>query len=75
VDTSTPKGLELSNYYLDQALWNNPIVFNSSANRIVTIKGKDIYEVLWSTEVSMNKELKKSVVEQIKHIELKFEAV
>jgi len=41
----------------------------------VTIKGKDIYEILWSTEVTMTKELRKSVIEQIKHIELKFEPI
>jgi hypothetical protein len=75
VDVSTSKGVQLSDYYLDQEFLNNPIVFNTSSNRIVTIKGTDIYEVLWSTEVTMTKELRKSVIEQIKHIELKLEPI
>jgi hypothetical protein len=37
--------------------------------RVVSHKGRDIYEVLWSTEVAMSKELKKPVIESIAHVE------
>ena len=33
-------------------------------------RGKDKFEVLWSTEVTMSKELKKPVIEDLVHIEL-----
>jgi hypothetical protein len=43
-----------------------------STRRVVTHKGRDIYEVLWSAEVSMDKDLKKGKIEEIRHIELAF---
>jgi len=53
--------------------WNLPFepqtVF-ASAKRIISHKGKDIYEVQWSTEVTMSKELKKPVLQDIVHVEL-----
>lgn len=44
--------------------------FFASEKRVITQKGRDIFEVLWSTEVTMSKELKKPVIEDIVHIEL-----
>lgn len=38
---------------------------------VPTHKGRDIFEVLWSAEVTMSKELKKPKVEEIKHVELR----
>ena len=38
-------------------------------SRVVTQKGKDIFEVLWSAEVTMSKELKKAVIEELRHVE------
>lgn len=38
--------------------------------KIVTHAGRDIYEVGWSTEVTMSKDLKKPIVEDIRHVEL-----
>jgi hypothetical protein len=43
--------------------------------KVTTHKGRDIYEVLWSTEVTMTRELKKAVVEEIKHIEIDWQSV
>lgn len=41
--------------------------------RVVTHLGHDIFEVLWSTDVSMSKELKKPVVDDITHVELRWQ--
>ncbi len=38
--------------------------------KIPTHKGRDSYEVLWSAEVNVRKQLKKTKFEEIKHIEL-----
>jgi hypothetical protein len=75
-DASISTGVKLTNYsnYYEQFV-NNAVVFSPSSNQIVTIKGTDIYEVLWSTEVTMTKELRKSAIDQIKHIELKVEPI
>jgi len=48
---------------------------HSPPKKVVTHKGKDVYEVLWSTELTMAKELKKSVIEEIKHIEVTWERI
>jgi hypothetical protein len=45
----------------------------TSPKRIVTHKGKDVYEVLWSTELTMAKELRKAAVEKVKHVEITWE--
>lgn len=42
----------------------------ASEKRVTTHKGKDIFEVLWSTEVTMSKDLKKPIIEDITHVEL-----
>jgi len=44
----------------------------SAPKRIVTNKGNDVFEVLWSAEIAMNKKLKKSAVEDITHIALTY---
>jgi hypothetical protein len=44
-------------------------VLGPSETKVVTHKGRDIYQVLWSTEVTLTKELKKAVIEDITHIE------
>jgi hypothetical protein len=41
-----------------------------SERRVVTQKGRDVFEVLWSTDVTMAKELKKPSVVDIVHIGL-----
>jgi hypothetical protein len=41
-----------------------------SEKRVTTHKGRDIFEVLWSTEVTMSKDLKKPIIEDITHVEL-----
>jgi hypothetical protein len=38
--------------------------------RKICVKGKDIFEILWSTELTMAKELKKATIIDIRHIEL-----
>jgi hypothetical protein len=45
-----------------------------SGKRVITHKGRDTFEVLWSTEVSMSKELKKPIVDDIIHVELRWQA-
>jgi hypothetical protein len=46
-----------------------------SEKRVISHKGRDIFEVLWSTEVTMSKELKKPVIEDITHVELSCQPV
>lgn len=43
--------------------------------RVVTHKGQDIFEVLWSTEVTMSRELKKPNIEDIRHVEIKYQPI
>jgi hypothetical protein len=50
--------------------WSNP-----SEKRIVTQKGRDVYEVLWSAEVTTTKGLKKSQIVEIRHIGLKIQPI
>jgi hypothetical protein len=42
----------------------------ASQKKVISHKGRDIYEVLWSTNVAVSKELKKPVIEDITHVEL-----
>lgn len=51
------------NYYNTLASLAGP-----AEKRVVTHKGKDVFEVLWSTEVTMAKELKKPNIEDIRHV-------
>jgi hypothetical protein len=56
--------------------WNiNNILVSNPSTRVVTHRGRDIYEVLWSAEVTMSKELKRSVIDELKHVELKCEPI
>lgn len=41
--------------------------------RAITHTGHDIFEVLWSTDVSMSKELKKPAIDDITHVELRWQ--
>jgi hypothetical protein len=43
--------------------------------RIITHKGSQVFEVLWSAEVTMSKDLKKSAIEQINHISLTWQPI
>jgi hypothetical protein len=52
------------------SLWGGGTTVIPSVNRVVTQKGRDVYEVLWSTEVTLAKELKKALIEDTKHIEI-----
>jgi len=44
-------------------------------NKVVTQKGKDVYEVLWSAEVTQAKMLKKERIEGIRHVEVNWQPV
>jgi hypothetical protein len=46
-----------------------------SQKKVISHKGRDIFEVLWSTEVTMSKELKKPIVEDIVHVELSYQPI
>jgi hypothetical protein len=46
------------------------LIMSPSQKRVISHKGKDIFEVRWSTEVTMSKDLKKPVVDDIVHVEL-----
>jgi hypothetical protein len=50
--------------------WANAIRLSPPEKTVVTQKGRDIYEVLWSTEVTTRRVLKKGQVHDIKHIGL-----
>jgi hypothetical protein len=52
-----------------------PTTIYMAGKRVVTLKGRDIYEVLWSTEVTMAKELKKALIESIRHVEVSCQPV
>jgi hypothetical protein len=59
------------------SLFNNAFQYTPSASvapvfgtRVISHEGRDIFEVLWSTEVTVAKELKKVVIEDVRHIEL-----
>jgi len=41
-----------------------------SEKTVMSHKGRDKFEVLWSTEVTMSKELKKPIIEDLVHVEL-----
>jgi hypothetical protein len=58
---------------LAQGLWDlyNP----EKVGKVLMYKGRDVYEILWSTEVTVARELKKPVIEDIKHVEIKWEAI
>jgi hypothetical protein len=46
-----------------------------SQNIVVSQKGRDVYEVLWSTEVTLAKELKKGQIEEIKPIDITWQPI
>ena len=46
-----------------------------SEKKVVTHKGRDVYQVLWSAEVTLAKELKKAIIEDITHIDLNCQPV
>jgi hypothetical protein len=41
--------------------------------RVITHVGHDIFEVLWSTDVSMTKELRKPMIDDITHVEVRWQ--
>jgi len=47
----------------------------TSKRRVTTHKGRDVFEVLWSTEVTMSKDLKKAIIEDITHVEFNLQSV
>jgi len=51
------------------------ILFDSQQKKLVTHKGRDVFEILWSTEITVAKELKKAKIEEIKHIGLNCQAI
>jgi hypothetical protein len=46
-----------------------------SEKKVVTHKGRDVYQVLWSAEVTLAKDLKKAIIEDITHIDLNCQPV
>jgi hypothetical protein len=52
---------------ITEGVVGRPLVFPQK--KVVSHKGRDIYEVLWSTEITMSKDLKKPTLEEISHIE------
>lgn len=49
--------------------------FVPAQKRVVRFKAKDVFEVVWSSEVTMSKELKKPIVETLAHIEINWAPV
>jgi len=50
------------------SMWGEGTSVIPSGKRLVTQKGRDVYEVLWSTEVTLVKELKRVQIEEIRHV-------
>ena len=44
--------------------------FGATEKQVVTVKGRDVYEVTWTTMVTMANDLKKPAIQAINHIEL-----
>ena len=65
------------NYFYDepQPFQLGQMAILPSQKRVVTQKGKDVFEVLWSTEVTMSKELRKATIEDIIHIGLSYQPI
>ena len=60
--------------------WASPYSYISNLGeppekKVVTHKGRDTYEILWSAEVTLAKELKKTAVEDVIHVELNVQPV
>jgi hypothetical protein len=51
------------------------IVDSPATKKVISHKGRDKYEVLWSTEVTMSKELKKPMIEDMKHVEISVQPI
>jgi hypothetical protein len=47
------------------------VLTDPAPKKIITHKGTDVFEVLWSAELTMSKDLKKASVEDIRHVEFK----
>lgn len=47
----------------------------SQPKKVVTQRGKDVYDVLWSVEVTVARVLKKERIEDSKHVETNWEVV
>jgi hypothetical protein len=50
-------------------------LMGSVGKRVITHQGKDRYEVLWSTEVTQAKALRKSAIHDILHVELSWQPI
>jgi len=58
---------------VDYNLGNLQAIQTILGKKAITHKGRDIFEVLWSTDVSLSRELKKPAVDDITHVELLWE--
>jgi hypothetical protein len=73
----------LTNYLKSEAFspgsqWTNLSTFamvTAPEKRLTTHKGVDIFEVLWSTEVTVSKNLKKPCINDIVHVELNYQPI
>jgi hypothetical protein len=65
----TPNIFESAPYKLSASL------VTSSSKRVPTHKGKDVYEISWSTAVTQKGVLKKPIIEDIRHVEVNWEAI
>ena len=64
--TEVAAGSNIMNLFGEPASYNYAIT--SPQKRIATHKGTDTDEVVWSAELTMNKDLKKAAVEAINHV-------
>jgi hypothetical protein len=48
---------------------------HESQKKVISHKGRDIFEVRWSTEVTMSKDLRKPIIEDIVHVELSYQPI
>lgn len=75
IATTQPYGSSVS--FFDKAIQYTPTAPAAPlfGTPVISHEGRDIFEVLWSTEVTVAKELKKVLVEEIRHIELNCQPV
>jgi len=59
-------------YFLGSAFY---VSLYSQPKKVVTQRGKDVYDVLWSVEVTVARVLKKERIEDSKHVETNWEVV
>jgi hypothetical protein len=65
-------GFDVNNVSLSDKLPDWSYLINTpSPRKITTHQGTDLFEVLWSAELTMSNDLKKASVEDVRHVEFK----